>query len=678
MNIDIQTLTFVLSISLVLQAVALYAQYQMKKDRRGITCWLVGSVMLALGFVLLLFQYVKSIEYFSVFFANTLILLGQIFLYLGVILFLRIKFNRWIVILVFVVFVAAFYDYTYVNLYPQLRIVFVSIAVALVALLTAEKLFIHADRRIAFSANFTAFVFLAFGCLSIVRALLMLFVFRASSLFEPLLVQEFAFLYPIITSALWTSGLILMVNQRLNSENIEAKEKMELIFYTSPDAVAITDLNGRIIDVNDGFFELFGLRRPEVAGKTVGELNLWNDPKDCSRIEEELSKSGVCKNMEIVFERRDGSQLTGAISARSFEIKGIVYVISVVRDVTERKLLEQRKQMMVEQLEIEKRYEQMSAMTDGLTGLPNRRSFDERLSAEFYRLRKQGLSLSLIMLDVDYFKKFNDTYGHLAGDDCLLQVAEVLKNSVKRTTDTVARFGGEEFAVILPETTQSTALMAAESIRREIESLHIPHIKSGISECVTVSLGVVCVSTELVIAPEKVVALADEALYLAKRNGRNRAEIVVYSPQSGDVHNLHSGFVELRWNVNNECGQAVIDHQHRRLFEIINYLLAAFIEKRTKEECGLLLDELLEDIINHFRTEEVIIRDAEYPFIEEHKNLHKKLEEKIVELIERFSRDELTLGELFSFLAYDVVAQHIIMEDKKYFPNIHNYVTAEV
>ncbi len=162
------------------------------------------------------------------------------------------------------------------------------------------------------------------------------------------------------------------------------------------------------------------------------------------------------------------------------------------------------------------------ATTDGLTGLANRRSFDDRLAAEHRRLSRGGGELSLILLDIDHFKLFNDTYGHLAGDDCLRQVGRALQGVVRRPADLAARYGGEEFACILPETDAAGVLAIAEQVRTAIAGLNIPHAASRTSDHVTASLGVVTV----VCTPEQpvgdIVAAADAGLYRAKETGRNR------------------------------------------------------------------------------------------------------------------------------------------------------------
>ena len=168
---------------------------------------------------------------------------------------------------------------------------------------------------------------------------------------------------------------------------------------------------------------------------------------------------------------------------------------------------------------------QLNSVTDSLTGLANRRYFDDALETEFYRLKRSGSNLSLIMLDVDHFKKFNDSYGHLARDDCLRLIGTTLKTIVLRMPDIVARYGGEEFVVILPETDNNGAKVLAERIRKAIEALAIPHSTYELAKNVTVSLGVVTVYPNRLESPEQVVALADEALYCAKKGGRNRIEV---------------------------------------------------------------------------------------------------------------------------------------------------------
>lgn len=159
---------------------------------------------------------------------------------------------------------------------------------------------------------------------------------------------------------------------------------------------------------------------------------------------------------------------------------------------------------------------------DGLTGLANRRAFDSRFEQEWHRAQRNGTPLGLIMIDIDHFKTFNDTYGHLPGDDCLKRVASALAGAVERPADMVARYGGEEFACILPETDASGIAEVGEHLRAAVYDLAIPHAQSSVCDIVTVSLGGVCRSPTPGDRYQDLITAADGMLYEAKENGRNR------------------------------------------------------------------------------------------------------------------------------------------------------------
>lgn len=165
------------------------------------------------------------------------------------------------------------------------------------------------------------------------------------------------------------------------------------------------------------------------------------------------------------------------------------------------------------------------ATRDTLTGLANRRFFNEFLDREWHRSMRNTSPFSVIMVDVDCFKAFNDTYGHQAGDDCLKTVAGALSRLVKRPTDLVARFGGEEFIVVLPDTGHEGALLLADQMRAAVAALGIRH-EAAVSEgIVTVSLGVAVSRPGGYPTPEALISAADGALYQAKRDGRNRVKV---------------------------------------------------------------------------------------------------------------------------------------------------------
>ncbi len=159
---------------------------------------------------------------------------------------------------------------------------------------------------------------------------------------------------------------------------------------------------------------------------------------------------------------------------------------------------------------------------DGLTQVANRRCFDRRLQAEWKRLTREQQPLSLILFDVDKFKLYNDYYGHLGGDDCLVRIAQTVQKIVNRPADLVARYGGEEFSVLLPNTDLAGAVKVAQSIQQAIHDQAIPHAKSDVKDIVTLSLGITSVIPTCDIKPDTLIASADKALYNAKNKGRDR------------------------------------------------------------------------------------------------------------------------------------------------------------
>ncbi len=161
------------------------------------------------------------------------------------------------------------------------------------------------------------------------------------------------------------------------------------------------------------------------------------------------------------------------------------------------------------------------AINDGLTKIHNRRYFDEVLALEWKRERREHSPLSLIMLDIDFFKKYNDTYGHQAGDEALVKVAKTISETLRRPADIVARYGGEEFVVVLPNAEQKDAVKLSEIIRATIEGLKIEHKLSSINPFLTISLGVASIVPSSDSSPEELLKKADEALYNAKIRGRN-------------------------------------------------------------------------------------------------------------------------------------------------------------
>jgi two-component system chemotaxis family response regulator WspR len=204
------------------------------------------------------------------------------------------------------------------------------------------------------------------------------------------------------------------------------------------------------------------------------------------------------------------------------------YINLLQRDEAYRALRQSQQQLLEANLELRR-----LTHSDGLTGLSNRRYLDEYLSAEWRRGARDQSELSMLMIDVDNFKLYNDTYGHVAGDKVLKQIASTVEGCLGRSGDLAARFGGEEFAVVLPGTSIAGVRLLAEKIRREVEALRLPHSNSSAGRYVTISIGGAATVPAHEFAMTSLIETADLALYRAKRDGKNRVFVNADSGASG-------------------------------------------------------------------------------------------------------------------------------------------------
>jgi diguanylate cyclase (GGDEF)-like protein len=244
---------------------------------------------------------------------------------------------------------------------------------------------------------------------------------------------------------------------------------------------------------------------------------------------------------ELVVPIRVGTEVLGAFDLESDSLGGFASAeLSAIQTITDQlagaiRLATVNRQLAAANARLEEANKLLliESVQDGLTAIPNRRRFDEALDVEWRRANRNHAPLSLIMIDIDEFKRYNDAYGHQAGDECLKQVAACLRASINRAGEIVARYGGEEFAVILPGTSGSGANIFAQALRARVEQLAIPHKASRISKVVTISLGVAGGIPHEDEPPGRMLGEADEALYAAKRAGRNR--VVVAPRPSGQA-----------------------------------------------------------------------------------------------------------------------------------------------
>lgn len=342
MNIDINTLAILLSITHLLQVIVLFVQWQLDKNSPGLGWWLLGIGTIALGFVALFLRSLPQLASISIVGNNVLFVYGQTFLYIGILRFFDRRERRGPVIVLLIAYTLAAIYLTFINNDIIFRRTTLYLASAALAFLTARAVFRYRIRVATASANFLAVAFLAHGIVLSVSTLLLISLPPPTGITVASPEQVLPILDTLIATWLWTFGFILMVSQRLNEESREARESLDLIFNTIPDAVLVTRLNDGIVAViNDGFRMLTGYTNAEVIGKSSLEVNIWENPKDFQNFITALNEEGFCENVEAVFHRKDGSRLDGILSAKIISLKGAPHIISVTHDITERKRAEQ-------------------------------------------------------------------------------------------------------------------------------------------------------------------------------------------------------------------------------------------------------------------------------------------------------------------------------------------------
>lgn len=437
---------------------------------------------------------------------------------------------------------------------------------------------------------------------------------------------------------------------------------------TSGVGIGVKGLDGRYQLTNQAMESLIGRNAAQIVGMTDGDLF---PPAIAARLQ--ASDDQICSGAATASEELE--LLVNGIATKSLWLKfpvlgsdgRILSIGTVILNVSGQEAIAEMRQSM-EQLretnrELKKSLTEMDrlASTDKLTGAWNRRRLEEVVINEMDRLKRYDHPLSLLIIDIDLFKRINDQHGHTVGDQVLARLASVIQSSL-RASDSLTRWGGEEFIVLSPNTTLSTVSMLAERLRERIATTEF----QGIGQ-ITVSIGAAeCINGETWTAW---FMRADSALYRAKACGRNQVQIAPETPaRFGLGENVSAHFVQLAWHPAYESGCSQIDEQHKGLFSDANNLLAAILSGRPGDEIGALIDVLVRDAQRHFKDEEALIAAAAFPGAAEHAAMHGRLIDQAVVLVGRFSAGTLAIGDLFQFLAHDMIARHMLGADREFFP----------
>lgn len=799
LSFDVYSATIGITIAVVFQFIALLFHVKIHKKESFILWWVLGLGLTVVG---LLAAYLRTIPFLNspaLIVSNALTIFGQAAFLISIESFLNkeIKINSikraFGAVIVVLIYFSVFSDVTI------LRMLTTSIVLFTFSVLTIKRLNESKNAENKANINFLIGTFSINALYWFSRAgIVTLILPKYPEVYDVILMISYTVLLLVCT--LGTLGIILLMNKNLIDclgfeKNTAEKERLKFltIIETSPDLIIVTKISdGEIVLANKVFLDTIGYEYDEVIGRKVFDFNIWENEKSREKFVNDLKKYKKLVNYENVYVKKDGSKFIGSMSVTTINFDDEVFILNMVRDVTELKEIEEllqenkkkfetiatssasweawfdEKGIMVwtndlvqmitgltveesynkedimksilisdekevlddkfkavmeakqggssearittkdgsckwilinwravinenghfkgyrtsvvditdkkraeiaakelsEQLKKEKEVAERNSLTDGMTGLANRRYLDEQIMLEYFRMKRTGEKLSIIMLDVDFFKLYNDAYGHLQGDECLKMVAKVLKTTIKRATDIAARYGGEEFVVLLPDTDEIGAIKVAETLRANVEAMKMEHKDSRISDVVTVSIGVATFDKHSLVAPENLVQKADEALYEAKNSGRNKV-----MPRAEELKVLDSSdFLKVVWSSKFESGHEGIDAQHKELFDDSNEIFESILSIKTKEEQLESLMKIMDDLKEHFDYEEEVLREIGYPEVNYHAVSHMNLINSSKLFIEKFEKEEVEVIEVLNFLIFEVIADHLYRQDRLYFP----------
>jgi diguanylate cyclase (GGDEF)-like protein/hemerythrin-like metal-binding protein len=365
---------------------------------------------------------------------------------------------------------------------------------------------------------------------------------------------------------------------------------------------------------------------------------------------QQLARSPGSAWQPVKLRRRDGRDLVARARAVALA-DGVLLVFDEGGDPA---LMHENERLQQRITELEGR-----TATDALTGAWNRMHFERMVEVEIRRAMRLGRPVTMVLVDIDRFKRVNDLHGHLTGDHVLKQFVGRVQERL-RADDALFRWGGDEFIVLAASVGYRGGAALAEGLRKTIADLPFATVGT-----ITASLGVAeHMEGE---SAENWFLRTDQALYAAKEAGRNR--IHVDRQGSSDLHpgRAGTGVLRLDWLEAYECGESTLDAQHRELFDLGNALMAAAIEQYSQpRRWRVALDSMLAHLAKHFQDEEVLLSQHGYHRLAEHQRVHADLLSRADELKVAVDDEEATLGHLVNFLVNDVIALHILKTDRDF------------
>jgi diguanylate cyclase (GGDEF)-like protein/hemerythrin-like metal-binding protein/PAS domain S-box-containing protein len=461
--------------------------------------------------------------------------------------------------------------------------------------------------------------------------------------FEPVRIQLY---YPSVQE--WVETCIFPLDHNHfavmfhdSKKHIQIEQEIESFLKINIDMLSVYDKKGNFIRANHQFTKLLGYSQDEIENRNfiefIHEDDKLNSIEVMNRLVQHLNVNSftnryLCKNGLYVYIEWNA------------EVVGD-YIFASGRDVTE---------LVRRTLDLEGK-----ALIDGLTGLYNRHHFYKYLEEGILALQERQRPMSLILFDIDLFKRVNDTWGHPVGDDVLKYISKIVTSHMRKS-DTVFRIGGEEFVILLQNTEELEAIQIANRISRYLNENTHP-----VAGTVTASFGVAQYSKNESLNQWYI--RADDAMYRAKKRGRNRVV------SSKDFSGLPIVNISIDWQMEWNSQDPIIDSQHQKMVQIGNQLIDMVLSNKESEAVLLQIDQLIQHTKAHFSYEEKQLREINFPSSEEHALIHHKLLEKAITLKSDYLSHKIPSSVFFSFIVDDLIVGHIIEEDSKYFIHLQNH-----